>query len=131
MSGKIYGLSRNITEAEIPPRAVLGNKGHSLFKLCCYGFDVPEGFVIPAQAYFDFSKETLASWLKIEIGRQIARINDCYPNDFGDGSNEILFSVRSSPVMSMPGILNTVLNVGMLPDSKGGVKNKIKQEEAR
>ncbi|MDE2463374.1 MAG: pyruvate, phosphate dikinase, partial [Alphaproteobacteria bacterium] len=92
-----------------------GGKAHGLLKLAALGFPVPPGFVLPTTLGRDWLasvKPSLAEFKSAYAG-VLERMERVCRHRFGDLRRPLLVSVRSSPPVSMPGMLNTVLNVGL------------------
>lgn len=94
----------------------LGSKGYFLKRLGAYGLPVPEGFIVTtelfrcqvAMSYDPFREDT-----RSRIREYLTRLEAASGKRFGDAQNPLLLSVRSGAVMSMPGMMNTFLNVGL------------------
>jgi pyruvate,orthophosphate dikinase len=107
---------------------LLGYKGYMLKELACQGFPVPPGFILTTEAYrcrsaiLDFAE--LQHENVERIRKQIAKLERLTGSRFGDPVNPLLLSVRSSAAISMPGMLDTFLNVGMNPEIAAGFAAK-------
>jgi pyruvate,water dikinase len=102
----------------LPPglesRALLGGKGAGLAELTRAGFTVPPGFTIITEAcrWFYDHRETWPPELEAQIREQMAGLEAATGRTFGAGPDRLLVSVRSGAAVSMPGMMDTVLNVG-------------------
>ncbi len=102
---------------EINDRIHLGNKGHNLIKLFHKGISVPPGFILTTEVFrcreainnFEPVKEHLNK----EIHLALKRLENITKKTFGDPANPLLVSVRSGGAISMPGMMNSFLNVGI------------------
>jgi pyruvate, orthophosphate dikinase len=105
---------------------LLGNKGAQLGKMTMIGLPVPPGFVISTDAckYFYENKNSYPKGLEIEIEKNLKKLEKRMDLKFGGERKPLLVSIRSGAVLSMPGMLDTVLNLG-LNDST--LKGLIKQ----
>ena len=96
---------------------LLGGKGANLSEMITLGIPVPDGFTITTAACRDFlERKHLSSQLETEIEIEVAKLERRVGRQFGDPSNPLLVSVRSGAKFSMPGMMETVLNVGISPD---------------
>lgn len=96
---------------------LLGGKGANLAEMVALGIPVPEGFTITTLACQDFLRSgILNEELLFEINLAITNLEKKIGKSFGDTVNPLLVSVRSGAKFSMPGMMETVLNVGMSPD---------------
>ena len=96
-------------------KSLLGGKGANLAEMKNIGLPVPEGFTITTEAcnnYYEEGKK-LKDSIKQEIFDKIGKLEDMTGKSFGDNSNPLLVSVRSGAVVSMPGMMDTVLNLGL------------------
>ena len=95
---------------------LLGGKGANLCEMTQIGLNVPPGFVISTEAcltYLGSSSRELPEGLMDEVRAQIARLEQETGKGFGDAGNPLLVSVRSGSAMSMPGMMDTILNLGL------------------
>lgn len=95
-------------------RAVLGGKGAGLVEMVRLGLPVPPGFVIGTicgRAYL--AEDTLPGELSAELATRLAALESATGRRFGDDSDPLLVSVRSGAPVSMPGMMDTILNVGL------------------
>ena len=96
---------------------VLGGKGANLSEMISLGIPVPDGFTITTNACRDFlERRTLSPQLEEDIENAINKLEQRVGRRFGDSKSPLLVSVRSGAKFSMPGMLETVLNVGISPD---------------
>lgn len=96
-------------------RALLGGKGANLAEMTKIGLPVPQGFTITTEACNDFfnAKRQLPEGLLDEAWGAMAALEEKTGKKFGDASNPLLVSVRSGAAISMPGMMDTVLNLGL------------------
>jgi pyruvate,orthophosphate dikinase len=95
-------------------RDLLGGKGIGLAEMTQLGVPVPAGFTITTDACRAYMREGgLPAGLDEEIGEHIARLEEQAGKRFGDDSDPLLVSVRSGAAVSMPGMMDTILNVGL------------------
>ncbi|MEG2004190.1 MAG: pyruvate, phosphate dikinase, partial [Clostridia bacterium] len=96
-------------------RNLLGGKGANLAEMTVLGMPVPQGFTITSEAcikYYD-DGETLSDELILKVYDYITKIEDITGKKFGDIKNPLLVSVRSGSRASMPGMMDTILNLGL------------------
>lgn len=95
-------------------RALLGGKGANLAEMTNIGLSVPPGFTVTTEACIRFLDEgALWNELEEEIRAHIAKIEEATGKKFSDNENPLLVSVRSGAVISMPGMMDTILNLGL------------------
>ncbi|MBF0471156.1 MAG: pyruvate, phosphate dikinase [Gammaproteobacteria bacterium] len=104
-------------------KQLLGGKGANLCEMTQIGLNVPPGFVISTEAcltYLDNSGEDLPQTLMEEIRQQMKEVESLTGKGFGDPKNPLLVSVRSGSAMSMPGMMDTILNLGLNTETLQG-----------
>ncbi|MGR9114511.1 MAG: pyruvate, phosphate dikinase [Gammaproteobacteria bacterium] len=95
-------------------KALLGGKGANLCEMTQIGLNVPPGFVITTEACLDYLKNhQLPDGLLDEVKTHIAEVEGLTEKKFGDSDNPLLVSVRSGSAISMPGMMDTILNLGL------------------
>ena len=95
-------------------RNLLGGKGANLAEMTSIGLPVPQGFTVTTEACCEYMKEnSLNEKIEKEILKKIEELEHITGKKFGDGKNPLLVSVRSGARDSMPGMLDTILNLGM------------------
>lgn len=108
-----FGAGRNDGKAEM--RNLLGGKGANLAEMASIGLPVPPGFTITTEVctyYYDNGKQYPAE-LEGQVAEALARIEQAVGLKFGDEAKPLLVSVRSGARVSMPGMMDTVLNLGL------------------
>lgn len=119
MSNK-YSYSFN--EGDGKNKALLGGKGANLCEMTQIGLNVPPGFVITTETCLLYQqKQQLPDDLMVEVKRQIALIEQTSGRKFGDAQNPLLVSVRSGSAISMPGMMDTILNLGLNQQTLAGL----------
>lgn len=104
-------------------KALLGGKGANLCEMTQIGLNVPPGFVITTETclnYLDSKTDSLPESLMSEVKEQMAALEEKTGKKFGDANNPLLVSVRSGSAMSMPGMMDTILNLGLNSDTLNG-----------
>ena len=112
MNKWIYNFDSDIKHLDNPAR-LIGNKGNSLSLMTSLGLPVPEGFTITTELNHHYEKNnTFPEGFKEELSENIKVVEKSSKSNFGSSKNPLLFSVRSGSERSMPGMLDTVLNIG-------------------
>lgn len=96
-------------------RSLLGGKGANLAEMTKLGLPVPNGFTITTKACNQFYEENEKLWDELldEIKENIKKVEEITSKGFSDKKNPLLFSVRSGAAISMPGMMDTILNLGL------------------
>ena len=116
MNKWIYSFDSDIKYLDNPAR-LIGNKGNSLSLMTSLGLPVPEGFTITTELNHHYQKNnTFPEDFTEELIENIKLVENSSKSNFGSSKNPLLFSVRSGSERSMPGMLDTVLNVGFNRD---------------
>jgi pyruvate,orthophosphate dikinase len=102
-------------EGDASMKALLGGKGANLAEMAGLGLPVPPGFTISTEVctHFYANGRRYPSGLRAEVARHLERIEQLVGRRFGDAANPLLVSVRSGARASMPGMMDTVLNLGL------------------
>ncbi len=115
MAKWVYTFGDGKAEGESGMRNLLGGKGANLAEMSNLGLPVPPGFTITTELctyYYDHGK-TYPAELETQVASALAHIGELTGKRFGDGTNPLLVSVRSGARASMPGMMDTVLNLGL------------------
>jgi len=116
-----FGKTR--TDGNASQKELLGGKGANLAEMTSIGLPVPPGFTITTdvcQLYYKTGRRLPADVMK-EVKVQIATLEKELGRTFGDTRNPLLVSVRSGAAISMPGMMNTILNLGLNDNSVTGI----------
>ena len=107
-------------------KSLLGGKGANLAEMSKIGLPVPPGFTITTEACIHYIEigEKLEESLKESIFEHLADLEEKIGKDFGDVNDPLLVSVRSGAVISMPGMMDTILNLGLNDKSVEGLAKK-------
>ncbi|MBQ9485740.1 MAG: pyruvate, phosphate dikinase, partial [Clostridia bacterium] len=103
------------SEGNAKMREILGGKGANLAEMTNIGLPVPQGFTISTEActkYYEDGRQINDS-ICAEIMEYVAKLEDITGKKFGDKENPLLVSVRSGARASMPGMMDTILNLGL------------------
>jgi len=122
----IYFFGNNNADGNANMKDLLGGKGANLAEMANLGFPVPSGFTITTEACDEYNNNNkkFPAGLQSEIDRNLSRLEREMGAKLGDPKNPLLVSVRSGAAASMPGMMDTVLNLGLNPDSIQGLINK-------
>ncbi|MBE6451991.1 MAG: pyruvate, phosphate dikinase [Alphaproteobacteria bacterium] len=115
MSKWVYTFGNGKAEGDASMRNLLGGKGANLAEMNVVGMPVPPGFTVTTEVctyYYDNNK-TYPSDLKDQVRAAVAEVEKIMGKKFADANNPLLFSVRSGARVSMPGMMDTVLNLGL------------------
>ncbi|MCP4252665.1 MAG: pyruvate, phosphate dikinase [Candidatus Scalindua sp.] len=126
----IYYFGNNSADGNAKMKDLLGGKGANLAEMANLGFPVPSGFTITTQSCNEYNNNNkkYPTGLQSEIDRNLSRLEREMGAKLGDAKNPLLVSVRSGAAASMPGMMDTVLNLGLNPDSIQGLIHKTKNE---
>ncbi len=115
MSKWVYSFSAERAEGNGEMRNLLGGKGANLHEMAALGLPVPPGFTITTEVctYFYANGKTYPDELEVQVDAALAEIGRQTGRRFGDAGNPLLVSVRSGARASMPGMMDTVLNLGL------------------
>ncbi|HSQ00858.1 MAG TPA: pyruvate, phosphate dikinase [Candidatus Dormibacteraeota bacterium] len=111
----VYAFGGGTADGNAGMKDLLGGKGANLAEMAGLGLPVPPGFTISTEVctHFYAHKETYPAALRGEVGRQLQEIERLVGKRFGDPANPLLVSVRSGARASMPGMMDTILNLGL------------------
>jgi pyruvate,orthophosphate dikinase len=123
MTQNIFCFGGGVSEGGSDDRNLLGGKGANLAEMASIGLPVPPGFTISTEMctrYYDDGKR-FPEGLKEEAAKGLAHVEKVTGKKFGDAANPLLVSVRSGARVSMPGMMDTVLNLGLNDDTVVGL----------
>ncbi len=111
----VYNFGGKRADGSAKDKNLLGGKGANLAEMTNLGIRVPPGFTITTEVcnYYYKNRKKLPANLKVEVKKSIKRMEDLLGKKFGDPDNPLLVSVRSGARASMPGMMETVLNIGL------------------
>ena len=122
----IYHFGGKITEGSSRMRYLLGGKGANLAEMAQLGLPVPPGFTLSTELchlFYNNSKSLKESWKKT-IRESIKKLESELGKKFGDSENPLLLSVRSGAPISMPGMMDSILNLGLNKKTLQGLISK-------
>ncbi len=123
---KVYFFGNGKAEGKAQMKQLLGGKGANLAEMTNIGVPVPPGFTISTAVCGEYSK-TGGKWpagLKDEVAKNVKKLERAMGNKFGDPKKPLLVSVRSGAAVSMPGMMDTVLNLGLNDEVVEGIIEK-------
>ena len=123
MSKWVYTFGNGKAEGDASMRNLLGGKGANLAEMNKVGLPVPPGFTVTTEVctYYYNNNHQYPADLKDQVRDAVASVEKVMGKKFGDASNPLLFSVRSGARVSMPGMMNTVLNLGLNDETVKGL----------
>jgi len=124
MVGKfVYSFSEKNIDGDASMRDLLGGKGANLAEMCHLGLPVPPGFTISTEIcrYYYANNKNLPNNFHSEVKSALHKVEKIIGKKFGDHNNPLLVSVRSGARSSMPGMMDTVLNLGLNDDTVIGL----------
>ncbi|HEU5073081.1 MAG TPA: pyruvate, phosphate dikinase [Polyangiaceae bacterium] len=125
----VYRFAPNRAEGRAEWRALLGGKGANLAEMANMGIPVPPGFTISTEACVDYLKDgELKPGLMPAVRASIAWLEELTGKGFGAATNPLLVSVRSGGQRSMPGMMDTILNLGLNDDTVAGLARNSSSE---
>jgi len=124
---RVYLFGNGQAEGRADMKNLLGGKGANLAEMNLIGVPVPPGFTITTEVcteYNQLGREAVIELIRPEVEAAIRQIEKATGTSFGDGNNPCLVSVRSGARVSMPGMMDTVLNLGMNDEAVEGIAKK-------
>ena len=128
---RVYTFGNGKAEGRADMRNLLGGKGANLAEMNLIGVPVPPGFTITTDVcneYFEKGKDDVVALLKDDVAKAVSHIENLMNSKFGDVDNPLLVSVRSGARASMPGMMDTILNLGLNDDVVEGLAKKTGNE---
>ncbi len=122
----VYFFGGGKAEGNAGMRMLLGGKGANLAEMTNIGIPVPPGFTISTEvcAYYYKHGKKYPPTLKAEIEKNLAKLEKVMGKKFGDPNNPLLVSVRSGAPISMPGMMDTILNLGLNDETVEGLAKR-------
>ena len=124
----VYAFGGGGADGDATMKNLLGGKGANLAEMAMLGLPVPPGFTVTTEAcvhYYANGKQYPAE-LAAQIAAGLKKVEEITGKTFGDASNPLLVSVRSGARASMPGMMDTVLNLGLNDQTVEGLRHKTK-----
>ncbi|MBO4673961.1 MAG: pyruvate, phosphate dikinase, partial [Bacteroidaceae bacterium] len=124
---RVYTFGNGQAEGNAQMREALGGKGANLAEMNLIGVPVPPGFTITTDCcneYYEVGEEKIKELLQDEVNAAVAHVENLMNCKFGDVNNPLLVSVRSGARASMPGMMDTILNLGLNDEVAEGMAKK-------
>ncbi len=128
---RVYKFGNKISDGDSTMKNLLGGKGANLAEMSNIGIPVPPGFTITTEVcteYNKLGKDTVVGMITKEVEKAIDSIENIMGAKFGDRNDPLLVSVRSGARVSMPGMMDTVLNLGLNDDVVEGLAERTGNE---
>ena len=128
---RVYTFGNGKAEGRADMRNLLGGKGANLAEMNLIGVPVPPGFTITTDVcseYYELGKDKVVELLDKEVKNAVANVEQLMNSTFGDVANPLLVSVRSGARASMPGMMDTILNLGLNDEVVAGLAKKTGNE---
>ena len=126
----VYYFSKSVSEGRGLAKSLLGGKGVNLAEMCAIGLPVPPGFTITTKmcAAYDKAGGVMPKGLMDDIRANVRKLEKETGKKFGSSTAPLLVSVRSGAAVSMPGMMDTVLNLGLTDEAVVGLAEATKNE---
>jgi pyruvate,orthophosphate dikinase len=124
---RVYTFGNGKAEGRADMKNLLGGKGANLAEMNLIGVPVPPGFTITTEVcseYYELGKDKVVELLQDEVKKAIVNVEHLMNSQFGDIANPLLVSVRSGARASMPGMMDTILNLGLNDEVVEGLTRK-------
>jgi pyruvate,orthophosphate dikinase len=124
---RVYRFGNKSADGNSTMKNLLGGKGANLAEMSAIGIPVPPGFTITTEVCTEYNllgKDAIVELIKHEVEASVADIEKQMGTTFGDAENPLLLSVRSGARVSMPGMMDTVLNLGINDEAVEGLAKK-------
>ncbi|WP_292042098.1 MULTISPECIES: pyruvate, phosphate dikinase [unclassified Brevundimonas] len=123
MTKWVYGFGGGSADGDASMKNLLGGKGANLAEMSSLGLPVPPGFTITTEVctYYYANGETYPADLQAQVAEALAKVEGVVGKTFGSVENPLLVSVRSGARASMPGMMDTVLNLGLNDETVEGL----------
>jgi pyruvate,orthophosphate dikinase len=124
---RVYTFGNGEAEGRADMRNLLGGKGANLAEMNLIGVPVPPGFTITTEVcneYYEKGKDAVTGLLEDDVKNALSNVERLMNSKFGDVNNPLLVSVRSGARASMPGMMDTILNLGLNDKVVEGLVNK-------
>lgn len=131
VSNKVYRFGDKQADGNRNMKNLLGGKGANLAEMSALGIPIPPGFTITTEVCTEYNalgREKLVEHIEEDVKMAVAHIEEVMGSTFGDPENPLLLSVRSGARVSMPGMMDTVLNLGLNDEAVDGLVRKTGNE---
>ena len=131
IKARVFNFGQKKTDGNGSMKSLLGGKGANLAEMSLIGIPVPAGFTITTEVcteYNELGKDAVVDMIRAEVENSISNIESIMGTEFGNKDNPLLISVRSGARVSMPGMMDTVLNLGLNDEVVIGLAQKTNNE---
>jgi len=131
VKASVYKFGNKTADGNSTMKNLLGGKGANLAEMSSIGIPVPPGFTITTEVctqYNELGKDAVIDMIREEVEKAIENIENIMGTTYGDKNDPLLISVRSGARVSMPGMMDTVLNLGLNDDAVAGIAKKTNNE---
>lgn len=128
---RVYLFGNGKADGKANMKELLGGKGANLAEMNLIGVPVPPGFTISTEAcneYYEFGRDEVRKLLEPEVKNAVKQVEKIMKEEFGNIDNPLLLSVRSGSRASMPGMMDTVLNLGLNDEVVEGIGKRANNE---
>ena len=131
MKKYVYLFGGKRSEGDASMKELLGSKGANLAEMSNIGIPVPPGFTVTTEACLAFLESgSHPGGLEDQIREAVKKTEELMGTEFGNPEKPLLFSIRSGAAVSMPGMMDTVLNIGLNDETLGGLERKSGERRA-
>jgi len=122
----VYTFGGGSAEGDKSMKSLLGGKGANLAEMSAIGLPIPPGFTLSAEVckYYNENDEAWPEGVEKQLQESVHFLEELMNLTFGDATDPLLVSVRSGAAVSMPGMMDTVLNLGLNDQSVQGLARK-------
>ena len=128
---RVYKFGNKVADGNSSMKNLLGGKGANLAEMSAIGIPVPAGFTITTEVCTEYNllgKDAVVKMIRAEVEKAIENVENIMEAKFGDKENPLLVSVRSGARVSMPGMMDTVLNLGLNDEVVLGLAKRTNNE---
>lgn len=128
---RVYKFGNKVADGNSTMKNLLGGKGANLAEMSAIGIPVPAGFTITTEVCTEYNllgKDAVVKMIRAEVEKAIENVENIMEAKFGDKENPLLVSVRSGARVSMPGMMDTVLNLGLNDEVVLGLAKRTNNE---
>ena len=126
----VYFFSKDFTEGNKELKNLLGGKGANLAEMCILGLPISPGFTITTETcnYYFQNNKNYPEGFRDEVEKKLKKLETLLNKKLGDHTDPLLISIRSGAAISMPGMMDTILNLGLNDTSVEGLAGQFKNE---
>ena len=130
---RVFRFGNGTADGDASMKSLLGGKGANLAEMSSIGLSVPAGFTVTTEVCAQFHENAgeLPEGCWDEMMDSLAFVEECMGKKLGDPENPLLLSVRSGAAVSMPGMMDTVLNLGLNDDVAEGLAPRWRARSSR